>query len=201
VHSRILLAIAAWLAGATAATGGSLLAVSALGQGMNPAAGEQVSVATVNRALAKEAAERTAAMPHRSGPRSMPRRPGSPSHSPAAPAAPHSPGAHRHSAAHRPAPPPSPGAADGTVLTSEGGTLVAACAGGRAYVVSWSPQQGFASSDVVRGPATNAQVTFTNGQLTVTMVVSCSTGVPTATSTAVSAWAGDGEQVPSRPGD
>jgi hypothetical protein len=87
------------------------------------------------------------------------------------------------------------------VLTSEGGTLVANCTGARAYVVSWSPQQGFASSDVVRGPATNAQVTFTNGQLTVTMVVSCATGVPTATATAVSAWTGDGEQAPSRPGD
>jgi hypothetical protein len=189
VHSRILLGIAAWLAGASAATGGSLLAVSALGQGMNPAAGEQVSVATVNRALAKEAAERTAAMPHRSR---------SPSRSPATPP---SPGAHRHSAAHRPVPPLSPGTAGGTVLTSEGGTLVASCAGARAYVVSWSPQQGFASSDVVRGPATNAQVSFTNGQLTVTMVVSCTTGVPTATATAVSAWAGDGEQAPSRQGD
>jgi hypothetical protein len=181
VHSRILLGIAAWLAGASAATGGSLLAVSALGQGMNPAASEQVSVATVNRALAKEAAERTAATPHR---------PGSRSHSPAAP---HSSGAHRHSAAYRPAPPPSSGTAGGTVLTSEGGTLVATCAGAHAYVMSWSPQQSFASSDVVRGPATNAQVTFTNGQLTVTMVVSCAAGVPTATSTAVSTWAGDGE--------
>ena len=198
MHSRVLLGIAAWLVGASAATGGSLLAVSALGQGMNPAADEQVSVATVNRALAKEAAERTAAMPHRSGSPSTPRRPGSASHSHAAPP---SPGAHRHSAAHRPAPPPSPGTAGGTVLTSEGGTLVASCAGARAYVVSWSPQQGFASTDVVRGPATNAQVTFTNGQLTVTMVVSCTTGVPTATATAVSAWAGDSEQAPSRPGD
>ena len=79
------------------------------------------------------------------------------------------------------------------MLTSQGGTLVATCAGTRAYVVSWSPQQGFGSSDVVRGPATNAQVTFTGGQLTVTMVVSCDAGVPTATSTAVSAWGGDGE--------
>ena len=198
MHSRILLGVAAWLAGASAATAGSLLAVSALGQGMNPTADEQVSVETVNRALAKEAAERTAAMPHRSGSPSRPHRPGFPSHSPAAP---HSLRAHRHSAAHRPAPPPSPGTAGGTVLTSAGGTLVATCAGARAYVVSWSPQQGFASSDVVRGPATNAQVTFTNGQLTVTMVVSCTTGVPTATATAVSAWAGDGEQAPSRPGD
>jgi hypothetical protein len=175
VHSRILLGIAAWLVGASAATGGSLLAVSALGQGMNPAADEQVSVETVNRALAKEAAERTAAMPRRSVSTS-------PSHAAPSP-----------SAARRPAPPPSPKTTGGTVLTSQGGTLVASCAGGRAYVVSWSPQQGFWSSDVVRGPATNAQVTFISGQLTVTMVVSCAAGVPTATSTAVSAWGGDGE--------
>ena len=84
------------------------------------------------------------------------------------------------------------------MLTSPGGTLVASCAGARAYLVSWSPQQGFGSSDVVRGPATNAQVTFTGGQLTVTMVVSCDAGAPTATSTtvsstAVSTWGGDGE--------
>ena len=71
------------------------------------------------------------------------------------------------------------------MLTSQGGTLVASCTGARAYVVSWSPQQGFGSSGVVRGPATNAQVTFTDGQLTVTMVVSCDAGAPTATSTAV----------------
>lgn len=84
------------------------------------------------------------------------------------------------------------------MLTSPGGTLVASCAGARAYLVSWSPQQGFGSSDVVRGPATQAQVTFTGGQLTVTMVVSCDAGAPTATSTAVSSTAastggGDGE--------
>jgi len=71
------------------------------------------------------------------------------------------------------------------VLTSQGGTVVASCAGARAYLVSWSPQQGFGSADVVRGPATNAQVTFIGGQLTVTMVVSCDAGMPTATATAV----------------
>jgi hypothetical protein len=84
------------------------------------------------------------------------------------------------------------------VLTSAGGTIVASCAGARAYLVSWSPQQGFGSSGVVRGPATNARVTFTGAQLTVTMVVSCDAGAPTATTTAVSAMVaggggGDGE--------
>ena len=53
---------------------------------------------------------------------------------------------------------------------------------------------------MVRGPATSAQVTFTGGQLTVTMIVSCSAGLPTATSTAVgsagsaaSTWSDDGD--------
>jgi len=184
VHSRIFLGVAAWLVGASAATGGSLLAVSMLGQGMMPGGEEQQSVTTVNRALAKEAAERAAVLPQRaiSG-----RRAGSPPTARIAPP----PRVTRHTAPPRSptarpsASPPSPGTAGGTLLTSRGGTLVASCAGARAYLVSWSPQQGFGSSDVVRGPATNAQVTFIGGQLTVTMVVSCDAGVPTATVTAV----------------
>jgi len=86
------------------------------------------------------------------------------------------------------------------VLTSQGGTLVASCADAHAYLVSWSPQQGFGSTGVVRGPATSARVTFTSAQLTVTMVVSCDAGVPTATATTVGApgnaagtFGGDGE--------
>jgi hypothetical protein len=178
VHSRILLGVAAWLVGACAATGGSLLAVSMLGQGMMPGGEGQQSVTTVNRALAKEGAEQAAVLPRRAI---------SPPTSRVAPLSP----AARHTAPPRSptarpsASPPSPGAAGGTLLTSQGGTLVASCAGARAYLVSWSPQQGFGSSDVVRGPATNAQVTFIGGQLTVTMVVSCDAGAPTATVTAV----------------
>lgn len=177
VHARMLLGVAAWLIGASAATGGSLLAASVLGQGLAPGGGEQQSVTTVNRALAKEAAERAAAMPrHTVSPKAAHRRP------------PPRPARHRPpSPAARPsAPPHPPGAAAGTVLTSEGGTLVASCAGTRAYVVSWSPQQGFASTAVIRGPAASARVAFTDGQVTVTMVVSCDAGVPTATATTVS---------------
>jgi hypothetical protein len=197
VHGRVLLGVAAWLAGATAATGGSLLAVSVLGQGMTPGSGAQRSVTTVNRALAREAAERATAMPGRAA---APRRAVPPK---AARIALPSPVA-RHRAAspavRNSAAPPSPGAPGGTVLTSQGGTVVASCAGAAAYLVSWSPQQGFGATGVVRGPATNARVTFTGGQLTVTMVVSCDAGAPTATATAVSISssatsgpAGDGE--------
>jgi hypothetical protein len=59
----MLLGVAAWLVGASAATGGSLLAVSMIGQGMTPGGGDEQSVTTVNRALAKEATERAAAVP------------------------------------------------------------------------------------------------------------------------------------------
>ena len=172
MHSRVLLGVAAWLVGASAATGGSLLAVNVLGHGLTSAAEEQLSMETVNRALAKEATERIAAMPRRPGAR------------PASLAAPPSP-ATRH-----PAPRPSLGTTGGTVLTSQGGTVLASCVGAQAYVVSWSPQQGFGSSEVVRGPATNARVTFADGQLTVTMIVSCDTGVPIATVTPASSWGG-----------
>ena len=181
MHSRIFLGVAAWLVGASAATGGSLLAVSMLGQGMMPGGEEQQSVTTVNRALAKEAAERAAVLPRRA---SSPRRAVAPPTSRVPP--PPRVALHTARPTARPAASPSsPGTAGGTLLTSQGGTVVASCAGARAYLVSWSPQQGFGSSDVVRGPATNAQVTFIGGQLTVTMVVSCAAGVPTATVTAV----------------
>jgi hypothetical protein len=196
----MFLGVAAWLVGASAATGGSLLAVSMLGQGMAPGGGDEQSVTTVNRALAKEAAERTAAMPSHAIPPKV-KRGGPPSRVGGHRAV--LPPAHRRApvpAARRPVPPPSPGATGGTVLTSPGGTLVASCTGARAYLVSWSPQQGFGSTGVVRGPATSARVAFTGGQLTVTMVVSCAAGVPTATSTSVSTGdsgtrtsAGDGD--------
>ena len=181
MHSRIFLGVAAWLVGASAATGGSLLAVSMLGQGMMPGGEEQQSVTTVNRALAKEAAERAAVLPRRA---SSPRRAVAPPTSRVPP--PPRVALHTARPTARPAASPSsPGTAGGTLLTSQGGTVVASCAGARAYLVSWSPQQGFGSTDVVRGPAINAQVTFIGGQLTVTMVVSCDAGVPTATVTAV----------------
>jgi hypothetical protein len=189
VHRRIVLGVAAWLIGAGAATGGSLLAVNMLGQGMTPGGGEQQSVTTVNRALAKEAAARAAILPRRAGPRHAgPRHAGPWRLAAARPAARTATSSRAAGQAAAPGPPAgraSPGATGGTVLTSEGGTLVASCAGARAYLVSWSPQQGFWSAGVVRGPAASARATFTSGQLTVTMVVSCAAGAPAATTTAV----------------
>ena len=79
--------------------------------------------------------------------------------------------------------------ASGAVLSSSGGTVVAQCATAGAFLLSWSPQQGFTASSVARGPATTARVVFSAAASTVTMAVSCATGVPAAATTVTSAAA------------
>jgi len=175
VSARFLAGVGAWLLGAAAATGVSLLAVSALGQGLAPAPSQQLTVAAVNHALAVEAAEATgpAALmrPVKSSATPLAPRPkkGSPPPS-ATPATPTTPAA--------PAPQPAT-----TVLASVGGTLVAGCQPAGAYLVSWSPAQGYEVSWVSRGPAANAKVVFEGLRNLVTMVVSCRGGVPAASTT------------------
>jgi hypothetical protein len=68
------------------------------------------------------------------------------------------------------------------VLTSPGGEAVATCQAAGAYLISWSPLQGYQVGNVTRGPAATARVTFDSHANRVTMVVSCSAGVPSATS-------------------
>jgi eukaryotic-like serine/threonine-protein kinase len=85
-----------------------------------------------------------------------------------------------------PPPAPSPQPTD-AVLTSIGGTVVAGCQAAGAYLVSWSPAQGYEVSKVVRGPAATANVMFTSSRKLVTMAVSCPGGVPSE-STTVTNW-------------
>lgn len=68
------------------------------------------------------------------------------------------------------------------MFTSKGGEVVADCQASGAYLLSWSPLQGYEVGYVVRGPATAARVTFESDNFRVTMVVTCSAGVPSATS-------------------
>ena len=76
------------------------------------------------------------------------------------------------------------------MLTSVGGTVVARCGTAGAYLVSWSPQQGYEAAGVIRGPAATAQAKFSNGQRVVVMKVSCTGAVPSATTS--SHWLDDG---------
>jgi hypothetical protein len=172
VHGRIYLAVAAWLLGASAATGGSLVAVSLLGQSLAAPPTQQLTVAAVNRALASDSKQPAAAPT--AGPSRSPghgktraRAAASPSTAPASPSA--APGA----------------AAGGTLLTSSGGSVVAACGSSGAYLISWSPQQGYLAEDVIRGPAPLARVTFLAGPSGVTMSVSCNASTPLAVITTV----------------
>jgi len=170
VSARFLVGVGAWLLGAAAASGGRLLAVSPLGRGIiDPTASRQLTMAAVNRALASEAAKAASSSPTATPPAAPSPTP-SPRHSKVRPATPATP------AAAVPASQPT-----STVLTSVGGTVVASCGTAGAYLVSWSPQQGYYAAGVIRGPAVTAQAKFSNGQRVVVMKVSCTGGVPSAT--------------------
>jgi hypothetical protein len=161
VPTRVLLAAGAWLLGVLGATGGSLAAVSLIGQSLAAPPTRQLTVTAVNHALASADHDVTPAAT--ATPSARPRGP-----------------ARHHRAAGRGAgAAASPGAGGGTVLSSPGGSVLADCAGLGAYLISWSPQQGYQADDVVRGPAATAVVEFLNGSSGVRVSVTCAGSVPT----------------------
>jgi serine/threonine-protein kinase len=191
---RILAGVGAWLFGAGTATAGSLLAVSLLGQGIAASPSQQLTGAAVNRALARESRD--------PGQGVVPAPP-SPVHTSgtARPAATRttasrpvrvSPASSTASAAPSAVISPGPQAAAGTVLTSAGGTVLAECLAAGTYLVSWSPTQGYETSDVTRGPAATARVVFESAAKSVTMTLTCPDGPggrPVASSSSGS-WGG-----------
>jgi hypothetical protein len=196
VHSRIFIGITAWALGAVTATTGSVLVVSLLGQGITGGSGQMLTQDMVNKELASEALEA-------STPVATPTASPTPTPAPAATASPVTTSSSAPSfapparaAATTPDTPTSPaavttstapaasgtGTGTGTVLTSQGGEVVATCQAAGAYLLSWSPQQGYEVGTVSRGPAATARVAFESTTVRVTMVVQCSAGVPSATS-------------------
>jgi hypothetical protein len=204
VHMRLAAGVGAWLLGVGAATAGSLLAVSLLGQGIAASTSQQLTESAVQRALAAEATDPQGADPVTTTGSPRPTPSATRSHQPrlsqgvpqieATPSA----GASRSRAASSPSaqaratatatatptgtPTPTP-TPSSTVLSSQGGTVVADCRPGGAYLLSWSPAPGYEVDAVSRGPAVTAQVIFDSAANSVTMTVSCSTGLPTATTT------------------
>jgi hypothetical protein len=190
---RVVAGVGAWLLGVGAATAGSLLAVSLLGQGIATSTSQQLTESAVQRALAVEATETQGAGPAATT--------GSPSPTPSA-ARPHqarlsqagqeneatpSTQASRSPAASSPSAQPT-ATPSSTVLSSQGGSVVTQCRPAGAYLLSWSPAPGYEVSAVSRGPAPTARVIFNSVANSVTMRVSCATGTPTATSTVASSW-------------
>ncbi len=169
VPTRVLLGIGAWLVGVGAATGGSLAAVSLIGQSIAGTPTQQLTVSAVNQALAgggRDTEPSPAAVPTPAPTRAA-GRPGT--------------------AAAPSTPPAAAGGVDGTLLSSAGGTVLASCAAAGAYLISWSPSPGYQAEDVARGPAPVARVFFTAGQQGERMLVTCPGGVPVAST----GWAGD----------
>lgn len=95
------------------------------------------------------------------------------------------------SASARPASPTPPAASAGPPVvsptpgpprqfTTSAGTVTAQCTGELAYLVSWSPAQGYRVDDVRRGPALEAQVTFEmfSTRQEAAILVRCVAGVP-----------------------
>jgi hypothetical protein len=183
---RILAGAGAWLLGVGTATAGSLLAVSLLGQGISDSPGQQLTTTAVKSALAAEAKEASPA----SAPTTRPPVPTSSVTRPAAsrPSVTQPPTLATPSATpavSQPSASPSPQAASGSVLTSPGGTVLAECRSAGAYLVSWSPTQGYEATGVTRGPAVSARVIFESDANSVTMTVSCPNaagGAPVASS-------------------
>jgi hypothetical protein len=171
VHIRILAGVGAWLLGAGTATAGSQLTTDAVksalageAQETSPAGAPTTSPPVPKPSVTRRAANR--------------RRPSVITLAPAAPSA--APVVSRTAASPSPSatslPATSPQAIGGTVLTSQGGTALAECRSAGAYLVSWSPTQGYEASGVVRGPAATASVVFNSSANSVTMVVSCPNG-------------------------
>ena len=193
---RVLAGVGAWLIGVGAATAGSLLAVSLLGRGIATNTSQQLTAAAVNNALAAEASERhgddaVATSSPSPSPSARQSHQAQPYQDPQPVGATPSARASRTRSASSPSA-QATAAPTSTVLTSAGGTVVATCRPGGAYLVSWSPAPGYEAGPVVRGPAMTAQVTFNTSGNSVTMTVSCSTGVPTVSSTVSGSGSGGG---------
>jgi hypothetical protein len=68
------------------------------------------------------------------------------------------------------------------VLSSVGGSVVARCSArsesATAYLVSWSPAQGYSVDEVKRGPAAEVEITFRSQSKQVNVSIQCSSSGP-----------------------
>jgi hypothetical protein len=148
---RIAVNVAAWLVGAVASVAVGLLALSQIDVGFADGAVQPLSPDTLTRVVTEPPAPDAAGTPTGKAP-----------------------------------PKATPGATDAAgydaerALTSRGGSLVARCRAGRAYLASWSPAQGYHADDVRRGPALEARLNFEGRERAVAVSIRCVGGVPEA---------------------
>ncbi len=156
---RTLASLVAWTLGASVAVGVGIIALSLIDNGLASGAGHPMStevppVASTGAATTTQSDDPTADQVSPS--------PSVASHRSARPAAP--------AASATPGPPRQ--------FNSTGGTVLAQCTGSQAYLLSWSPAQGYRAEDVRRGPAPNVSAKFDNGPQAVVLAVHCVAGMP-----------------------
>jgi hypothetical protein len=162
VKSRVLVGVGAWLVGAVAATSGSMIAVDQLAHGL---LGQQTQQLTEANLSVNPDAEADGASPAATASQA------------ADPSSRRSAAKHAKHAAARPSPSQS---LTGTLLQSPDGSVMAVCQAGGAYLLYWSPDQGFEADDVNRGPAAVTRVIFRGRAGSVGVRVSCAGGSPVA---------------------
>jgi hypothetical protein len=174
VKSRFLVGIGAWLLGAAAATGGSMIAVNQLAHGLLGPQTQQLTQA--NLSINPDAARDQAAP--------SPTPSATPSRATDESARRHHDSSRRRAAvkpAKSPAALPSPSqSVTGKWLQSPDGSVLAVCQAAGAYLQLWTPDQGFHADDVNRGPAAVASVTFEGPASELNLQVSCVSGTPVA---------------------
>jgi hypothetical protein len=173
VKSRLLVGVGAWLLGAAAATSGSMIAVNQIAHGLLGPQTQQLTEATI-RANPDDRTGRPSPSAAATSSRPSPSRAARPDRD--APRA-------RSTVSVAPSPSGTPSShetASGTLLQSPYGSVTAACQPGGAYLLYWSPDQGYQADDVFRGPAAVASVTFEGPGNEVVMRVSCKNGSPVA---------------------
>ncbi|MEE6260701.1 septum formation initiator [Plantactinospora sonchi] len=168
MRRRTVLAAGGWLLAALAATGTGLAAVQVIGAGLTGPAGEVRTPDEVARALAEVSASPTPSAPAGTVPGTGGTPTGSPT--PGGPSTGGSPG----SATPATVPP----VAGARLLATPGGTIVARCDGGRVWLVSWTPAQGYRAEEVDRGPDDDAEVTFRSTAQRFDVEVECRAGEP-----------------------
>lgn len=157
IRPRPLVAgVVGWVAGAAASVTVGLLALSQVGANLSLDGGNRVVPV---EPLAQVASPQTPAPP-----------PAGTSSTPVPPSS-RATGTSSPTATDRPA----------QRLDSPGGYVVAQCRSGGAYLVYWSPAQGYHVDGVVRGPAATVKVTFEGRGREVRMIVTCGPDGPRAT--------------------
>lgn len=155
---RTLASLGAWIAGAGVAVAVGILALSLIGGGL--ASGEVRPVPEDGPVVAAPTASPSSAPSPSTGPSITLAPPLTRSAAPSSVA-------------------PSPVASGPSrQLASTGGTVIARCAGPSAYLVSWSPAQGYEVDDVHRGPGWVASVVFQGDGQRVWLGVHCVAGIP-----------------------